>query len=75
MSRAVFAVVMYGSRSAVFDVVHCAARLFAVAACFDTSAALPGLGGSAAISPWSLVEPQLTGVLWPTPRGSKPITS
>ncbi len=75
MSRAVFAVVMCGSRFAVPAVVHCAARLFAEAACLDTSAALPGVGGLAAVSPWARVKPQLTGVLWPTPRGSNPITS
>lgn len=73
MSRAVFLVVRYGSFAPPLAT-HCSAMVVAVSACFATSP------GPCAYLEKTLVicsgdRSQLTGVLCPTPRGSKPIRS
>jgi len=74
MSRAVFAVVTYGSIDPVFDPALCSASRFASAACFTTSAG-PFAYGRSPTAICSGVRSHVTGVLCATPRGSNPTMS
>jgi hypothetical protein len=74
MSRAVLAVVMCGSNGAVADDPHFSATPATLVASAATSAAFrANIGMLVGCS--KSVRSQVTGVLWPTPRGSIPITS
>lgn len=75
MSRAVLAVVVCGSIHAVRESPHCSAIFRAFPASRVTSAAVCAYGGKLPRHCCSCVRSQVTGVLRPTPRGSKPMMS
>ncbi len=75
MSRAVFAVVVWGSIHAVSDAAHCSAMPRAYRASRATSTGPWAYVGNAPRFSCVGVRSQVTGALRPTPRGSMPMRS